>query len=71
MRSQWVKFLNDNKANWSYGIVPMLVERLADAMDKGDFITIRETLEDLYYQGIVMDNNGNLCFLVNSICSWL
>ena len=64
MKQQWRKFLQDNEDNWSYGIVPELVERLAMAVDIVDKYgyEIEELLDSLYYQGVMIDEKGDLCF---------
>ncbi len=69
MKEQWRKFLEDNKNNWSYGIVPDLVERLAIAVDIVDKYgyEIEELLDSLYHQGVMIDEKGNLCFVADYI----
>ena len=67
MREQWRKFLQDNKSNWSYGIVPDLVNCLAEAIDARDYVEISYLLDSLYYQGVMLDDNDNLCFVADYI----
>lgn len=65
MKKQWRKFLRENEGNWSYGIVPALVERLAEGIEAGDEVTVQEALEGLAAQGVVLDQNGNLRFALD------
>ena len=65
MKRQWRKFLKENEGNWSYGIVPQLVERLAEAIEAGDEAMAKATLEALATQGVVLDRNGNLRFAMD------
>jgi len=58
MKKQWQEFLDDG--NWSYGIVPALVEYLDKALKAGDEALAKATLEALATQGIVLDHNGDL-----------
>ena len=67
MREQWRKFLQDNESNWTYGIVPDLVRRLADAIDANDYVEISYLLDSLYYQGVMLDDEDNLCFVADYI----
>jgi len=71
MREQWQRFLDDNSSCWSYGIVPSLVERLAVAIDAvGDYEVnelIKELIDSLYFQGVMLDGEGNLCFVADYI----
>jgi hypothetical protein len=67
MREQWRKFLQDNENNWAYGIVPNLVRRLADAIDVNDYVEISYLLDSLYYQGVMLDDDDNLCFVADYI----
>lgn len=62
MKKQWRKFLRENEGNWSYGIVPTLVDRLDKAMEAGDEATVQEALDGLAAQGVVLDQNENLRF---------
>ncbi len=48
MREQWQRFLDDNSGCWSYGIVPGLVKRLAEAIDTNDYVEISYLLDSLY-----------------------
>lgn len=61
MKKQWQDFLDLN-GYWSYGIVPSLVNRLADAIDAGDEKTVQKMLDALATQGVILDDNDNLCF---------
>lgn len=65
MRKQWKKFLEDNSSNWSYGIVPSLVERLDEALKAGDDGIVQEALDGLAAQGVILDENGNLRFAMD------
>lgn len=67
MREQWQRFLDDNESNWNYGIVPELVERLAEAVEVGDDEEVMDLLESLYFQGVMLDDNDNLCFVADCI----
>ena len=69
MREQWRKSLDENENCWSYGIVPELVERLAIAVDIVDKYgcEIDDLLDSLYLQGVMLDDNGNLCFVADYI----
>jgi hypothetical protein len=67
MREQWRKFLQDNENNWEYGIVPDLVRRLVVAIDANDYVEISYLLDSLYYQGVMLDDDGNLCFVADYI----
>lgn len=70
MRKQWQKFLDDNASNWSYGIVPALVERLHDAMVSGDDVAMRELLDGLRAQGVILGKDGNLYYMNEAFRSW-
>jgi hypothetical protein len=67
MKEQWRKFLQDNEDNWSYGIVPDLVRRLAEAVEVGDDEKVMDLLDSLYYQGVMLDDEDNLCFVADCI----
>jgi hypothetical protein len=67
MREQWRKFLDDNEGCWSYGIVPSMVERLAEAVELGDDEKVKDLLYGLYLQGVMLDDNDNLCFVADCI----
>lgn len=67
MKQQWVQFLDDNSANWSYGIVPELVHLLAQAQKTGDIGLELYALYGLRAQGIRLDKNGDLCFTIDLI----
>jgi hypothetical protein len=67
MKRQWRKFLQDNENNWSYGIVPNLVNRLAEAIEARDYVEISYLLDSLYYQGVMLDDEDNLCFVADYI----
>ena len=71
MRKQWKKFIDEKQGNWSYGIVPCLVNRLDVAMKDGDEEGIKEVLNDLELQGIVLGKDGNLYFMSDIILSGL
>lgn len=62
MRKQWRKFLEDNSSNWSYGIVPALVERLDEALKAGDDGIVQDMVAYLASRGVILDKNGNLRF---------
>lgn len=63
MIKQWKKFLAENSSNWSYGIVPTLVERLDIAIKAGDVETAQEILDALASQGVALTKAGNLYFV--------
>jgi hypothetical protein len=67
MREQWQRFLDDNASCWAYNIVPELVERLAEAVELGDDEEVIDLLDSLYLQGVMLDDEGNLCFVVDYI----
>lgn len=67
MIEQWQGFLEENSSCWNYGIVPSLVERLAAAIDARDYVEISYLLDSLYYQGVMLDDNDNLCFVADYI----
>jgi hypothetical protein len=67
MREQWQRFLEDNESNWNYGIVPNMVKRLAEAIDANDYFEISYLLDSLYYQGVMLDDEDNLCFVADYI----
>lgn len=62
MKEQWRKFLDENEAIWSYGIVPRLVRQLADAIEVGDLGIVQSSIYALGVQGVVVDEEGNLRF---------
>lgn len=64
MEKQWQQFLDDNQTNWSYGIVPSLVDKLDKAENAQAFAEIENTL---LTQGICIDKNGNLNFIAREI----
>ena len=63
MKKQWQKFIDDNSSNFSYGIVPVLVERLDKAIKAGDEETAKEILDALASQGVILSITGNLYFV--------
>lgn len=63
MKKQWQHFLRKNQTLWSYGIVPNLAQRLDRAMQTNDQTEIDKTLESLVRQGVMLDENGDLCFV--------
>jgi hypothetical protein len=65
MKKQWTKFLEDNASEWSYGIVPSLVKRLDEALKAGDDETVQETFDSLAAQGVILDEDGNLRFIMD------
>jgi len=67
MKHQWRKFLEENENCWSYGIVPELVKRLAEAVEIGDDEEVKDLLVSLYYQGVILDDKDNLCFVAECI----
>lgn len=67
MREQWQRFLDDNESNWNYGIVPSMVECLAEAVEVGDDEKVMDLLDGLYLQGVMLDDNDNLCFVADYI----
>ena len=62
MKKQWQEFVEENQCYWSYGIVPSLVERLAVAEKAGDQEGIKEVLDALATQGVILGKDGNLYF---------
>ena len=64
MKKQWQDFLDENNF-WSYGIVPSLVNRLSDAIDSNDDETAQKMLDALATQGVIVDSNDNLCFVLD------
>ena len=71
MKKQWRKFVQENQSSWSYGIVPSLVERLAVAEKAGDQEGIKEVLDALATQGVVLGKDGNLHFISDVVFSGL
>ncbi len=71
MREQWQRFLEDNSSCWNYGIVPSLVKRLAAAIDSVGDCEVNELIIDLidalYSQGVMVNDEGNLCFVADYI----
>jgi hypothetical protein len=63
MKKQWRQFVEENQCYWSYGIVPHLVERLDAALKAGDEKGVRNALDGLSSQGVVLDKNGDLRFV--------
>lgn len=70
MKKQWQKFIDDNSSNFSYGIVPALVERLHEAMTAGDDVAMTEALDGLRSQGIILGKDGNLYYMNEAFRSW-
>ena len=62
MRKQWRKFVEENQCYWSYGIVPRLVKRLVAAQKAGDQESVKEALDALATQGVILGKDGNLYF---------
>ena len=62
MRKQWREFVEENQCYWSYGIVPSLVKRLDAAQKAGDQESVKEALDALATQGVVLGKDGNLYF---------
>lgn len=71
MKKQWEEFIAENQSNWSYGIVPCLVNRLDVALKDGDVESIKEVMNDLELQGVVLGEDGNLYFMSDIILSGL
>lgn len=65
MKKQWKQFLEENSSYWSYGIVPSLVKRLDEALKAGDDETVQEIFDSLSTQGVTLDENGNLRFIMD------
>ena len=63
MRKQWQEFVEGNQCYWSYGIVPRLVKRLDAAQKAGDQESVKEALDALASQGVVLGKDGNLYFI--------
>jgi hypothetical protein len=70
MRKQWQKFIDDNSSNFSYGIVPSLVERLHDAMTANDDVAMAQALDGLRAQGIILAKDGNLYYMNEAFIRW-
>ncbi len=71
MRTQWKEFVEENQSNWSYGLVPCLVERLDVAIKAGDGERVKEVLDGLALQGVVLGKDGNLYFVSDIVLSGL
>jgi hypothetical protein len=71
MKKQWKEFLEENQSNWSYGIVPSLVKRLDAAQKAGDQESVKEALDGLASQGVVLGKDGNLYFISDVVFSGL
>ena len=69
MRKQWQEFLDENQSSWSYGIVPSLVKRLDQAQKAEDQKSIKEILDALATQGVILGKDGNLYFISDAIFS--
>jgi ATP-dependent protease Clp ATPase subunit len=67
MKEQWKEFIDDNYNLWSYGIVPELIERLDMAIDNCDGATVIDILNRLLLQGIIINQEGDLCFAYKSL----
>ena len=67
MKKQWKKFLAENQCYWSYGIVPSLVKRLDAAQKADDQESVKEILNALASQGVVLGKDGNLYFFTVAI----
>ena len=71
MKKQWKEFLEENQSSWSYGIVPSLVKRLDKAQKAGDQESVKEVLDGLASQGVVLGKDGNLYFISDVVFSGL
>ncbi len=71
MRKQWQEFVEENQCYWSYGIVPRLVKRLDAAQKAGDQESVKEALDALATQGVVLGKDGNLYFISDVVFSGL
>ena len=71
MRKQWQEFVEENQCYWSYGIVPSLVKRLAAAKKAGDQESVKEALDALATQGVILGKDGNLYFISDVVISGL
>ena len=71
MRKQWQEFVEENQCYWSYGIVPRLVKRLAAAQKAGDQESVKEALDALATQGVILGKDGNLYFISDVVISGL
>ena len=56
--------MKDNQSNWSYGIVPALVQQLDDAQDDA---TKQKALAALATQGVGLDDKENLVFMMDLV----
>ena len=65
MKKQWRKFLKENESNWSYGIVPAMVDHLDQAIQRGDAKAVRQVLDCLAAQGVTLTKAGNLYFVTD------
>jgi hypothetical protein len=70
MKKQWKKFVNDNRSCFSYGVVLTLVKRLDKAIKSGNKALIDDLLDALALQGVILDMNGNLRFLMDGLLGW-
>lgn len=67
MKRQWKKFLKENESSWSYGFVPALVNRLESAMANGNDDEIKNNLDGLAEQGVILNSKGELTFLMAEV----
>lgn len=68
MKKQWEDFIEANESNWSYGIVPRLVNNLAEAVENGDVAAAQDARDGLAEQGVIVTPEENLAFLVDLVC---
>ena len=71
MKKQWQEFVEENQCYWSYGIVPSLVKRLDAAQKAGDQESVKEVLDGLASQGVVLGKDGDLYFISDVVFSGL
>ena len=67
MKKQWKAFLKNNGTLWSYGIVPALVRQLDEAQDE---TTKQKALDGLATQGVGLDKNDNLVYMMDMVYSF-
>ena len=66
MKNQWKSFL-ESRPIWPYGIVPSLVNQLDNAIRDDNQKEITELIRALAMQGVVIDQNGDLCYAADVI----
>lgn len=69
-REQWREFVD--AYYWPYGIVPKLVEELAEIyeleyLDADAWLKAMKLIDWLYLQGVRIDYDGYLCFVAEPV----